>query len=55
MQELATKNVVMQELVTKKMQLALSEEAMLNMVDKYEKRTNAKSQSRLSSLWKTGS
>lgn len=44
----------MQELVTKKMQLALSEEAMLNMVDKYEKRINGKAQSKLSSLWRAG-
>ena len=45
----------LQELVTKKMQLAMSEEAMLNMVDKYEKHFNGKAQSRLSSLWRTGS
>ena len=43
----------LQELVRKKMELALSEEAMLNMVDKYEKRGSSKAgvRPRFPSLW----
>lgn len=45
---------MLQELVNKKMALALSEEAMLKMVDKYEKRgsNQAAPRSRLS-FWRS--